>query len=336
MTRIQLCGRLSVEIDGVQLSERLRGRQVPLLLAYLVLNRARHVGRDELIDALWPDQPPVSQDAALRTLLSRLRSSLGSSTLAGRDELILTLPEPVWIDVEAAAAEVSRAVDALEQGDGRRAWALAQVPLNIASRGLLPGAQATWLEPPRRELENVRQQALEVIGRAGLVMGGTQLQSAERAARTLIETEPYRESGYVLLMEALAARGNVAEGLRVFDGLRTLLRDELGTNPSPEAIAAHERLLRPQERAGGDRGNAAGAAGDPGQGPSIPLPAELRHRAQGPLIGRAQEMADLEMLWDRACGGAGGARARALTRTRRGRAAGSCCSPATPGSARRR
>ena len=114
MTRIQLCGRLSVEIDGVQLSERLRGRQVPLLLAYLVLNRARHVGRDELIDALWPNQPPVSEDAALRTLLSRLRSSLGSSALAGRDELILSLPEPVWIDVEAAAAEVTRALDALD------------------------------------------------------------------------------------------------------------------------------------------------------------------------------------------------------------------------------
>ncbi len=296
-----------MEIDGVQLSERLRGRQVPLLLAYLVLNRARHVGRDELIDALWPEAPPVSQDAALRTLLSRLRSSLGSSALAGRDELILALPEPVWIDVEAAAAEVARALDALERGDARRAWALAQVPLNIASRGLLPGAQATWLEAPRRELEDVRQQALEVIGRAGLVMGGTQLQSAERAARTLIETEPYRESGYVLLMEALAARGNVAEALRVFDGLRTLLRDELGTNPSSEAIAAHERLLRPQERAGdrggGDRG---GAGGDPSQGPSsIPLPAELRHRAQGPLIGRAQELADLEARWDRARGGGG-------------------------------
>jgi DNA-binding SARP family transcriptional activator len=300
MTRIQLCGRLSVEIDGVQLSERLRGRQVPLLLAYLVLNRARHVGRDELIDALWPHQPPVSQDAALRTLLSRLRSSLGSSTLAGRDELILALPEPVWIDVEAAAAEVARALEARERGDARRAWALAQVPLNIASRGLLPGAHATWLEAPRRELEDVRQQALEVIGRAGLMMGGTQLQSAERAARTLIETEPYRESGYVLLMEALAARGNVAEAVRVFDGLRTLLRDELGTSPSSEAIAAHERLLRPRDR-GGEPG------GPPDQSPSaIPLPAELHPRAPGPLIGRARELAGLEARWDRALGVASG------------------------------
>jgi DNA-binding SARP family transcriptional activator/tetratricopeptide (TPR) repeat protein len=305
MTRIQLCGRLSVEIDGVQLAGRLRGKQVPLLLAYLVLNRDRHVGRDELIGALWPNQAPVSQDAALRTLLSRLRSSLGASTLAGRDELILNLPEPVWIDVEAAATEMTEALDALAHDDARRAWALAQVPLNIASRGLLPGTQATWLEAPRRELEEVHLLALEVIGRAGLVMGGTQLQSAERAARTLIESEPYRESGYVLLMEALATRGNVAEGLRVFDRLRTLLRDELGTNPSREAIAAHERLVRPRGFAGesaadGGRARTAGVSiAEDWVG--IPLPAELRHRGQGPLIGRATELAQLEEEWALAC-----------------------------------
>jgi DNA-binding SARP family transcriptional activator len=295
MTRIQLCGRLSVEIDGVQLAERLRGKQVPLLLAYLVLNRERHVGRDELIGALWPSQPPVSQDAALRTLLSRLRSSLGSDTLTGRDELILALPEPVWIDVEAAAAEVARALDWLERGDARRAWALAQVPLNIASRGLLPGAQAFWLEPARRELEEIHLLSLEVIGRSGLIMGGTQLQSAERAARTLIESEPYRESGYVILMEALASRGNVAEAVRVFEALRTLLRDELGTSPSPEAIAAHDRLLRPQGAEDAEPAPEAGIAAP------IPLPADLRHRTHGPLIGREREIAELEQVWQLAC-----------------------------------
>jgi DNA-binding SARP family transcriptional activator len=138
-TRIQLCGRLSVEIDGVQMADALRGRQVPLLLAYLVLNRNRYVGREELIGALWPFQAPRSQDAALRTLLSRLRSVLGSSALPGRDELGLVLPEPVWIDIEAAVVEVQRAHQTLERGDVRSAWALAQVPLNIAGRGLLPG-----------------------------------------------------------------------------------------------------------------------------------------------------------------------------------------------------
>ena len=295
-TRIQLCGRLSVEIDGAQLAGTLRGKQVPLLLAYLLLNRSRPVGREELIGALWPDHAPVSQDAALRTLLSRLRSALGNGSLLGRDELVLNLPEPVWIDLEAAASEVERARLALERGDARTAWAFAQVPLNIANRGLLPGSQAMWLEARRRELEDIRLQALELIARAGLHLGGAQLSSVERHARALIEAEPYRESGYVLLMEALAAEGNVAEGLRVFDRLRTLLRDELGTSPSPGTIETYERLLHP---AGRRRAMAAEAEPDTGavEGARVPLPPELAARSSGPLVGRVAELEELQELW---------------------------------------
>lgn len=54
---------------------------------------------------------------------------------------------------------------------------------------------------------------------------------------------PFRESGHRLLMEALAARGDVAEALRVYEELRVLLRDELGTPPSPATKALHRRLL---------------------------------------------------------------------------------------------
>ncbi|HEY3728364.1 MAG TPA: AAA family ATPase [Solirubrobacteraceae bacterium] len=288
-SRVQLCGRLSVELDGVELAGALRGKQVPQLLAYLVLSRQRTVGREELIGALWPDNAPRSQDAALRTLLSRLRSALGPTVLVGREELALELPEPAWVDIEAAGHEIGRAREALERGDARSAWALAQVPLNIASRGLLPGSQAPWIEPPRRELADLRLQALEVIGRAGLSLGGTQLGSAERAARTLIVAEPYRESGYVLLMQALQLQGNVAEGLRIFDRLRTLLRDELGTVPSPDAIAIHQQLLHPV-----GTGFARLRSAEPSEAQGIPLPPELRAQAAGPLVGRREELAQLE------------------------------------------
>lgn len=297
-TRVQLCGRLSVELDGVQLAAALRGKQVPLLFAYLVLNRTRHVGREELIGALWPEHAPRSQDAALRTLLSRLRSVLGRSVLGGRDELMLELIEPAWIDVEAAALEVERAQHALARGDARVAWALAQVPLNIAGRGLLPGSQMSWLEPRRRELEDVRLQALEVVGRAGLILGGTQLGSVERAARSLIEIEPYRESGYVLMMQALEAQGNVAEGLRVFERLRTLLRDELGSVPAPETMAAHGRLLHPP---GPSRARSADAGSRP-RLPVIELPGELLARGAAPLVGRKRELEELDRRWRLASG----------------------------------
>jgi DNA-binding SARP family transcriptional activator len=45
-------------------------------------------------------------------------------------------------------------------------------------------------------------------------------------------------------MEALEARDNVAEALRVYDALRVLLREQLGVAPGRAAQELHRRLLR--------------------------------------------------------------------------------------------
>jgi DNA-binding SARP family transcriptional activator len=44
-------------------------------------------------------------------------------------------------------------------------------------------------------------------------------------------------------MEALEQRGNVAEALIVYDGLRVRLRDELGIAPSQSVQSVYRRLL---------------------------------------------------------------------------------------------
>ena len=67
---------------------------------------------------------------------------------------------------------------------------------------------------------------------------------ARAAARELIALEPFRESAHALLMELLAASGDVAEALRAYEALRTTLRDELGTVPAAHVRALSERLLR--------------------------------------------------------------------------------------------
>jgi DNA-binding SARP family transcriptional activator len=288
-THVRLCGRLSIEIDGREVVGRMRGRQVPLLAVYLLLHRARAIARDELELALWPDSAPRSQDAALRTLLSRLRSALGADAVSGRDGILLRLPEPVWIDLEAAGAHVVAARSALGLDDPRAAVTAAQTAQDIAARGLLPGAQAVWLEGPRRELADLQVQALELIGQAGLRLGAGELSTVQRAGRTLVELEPYRESGYVLLMRVLAAQGNLAEGLWVYDQLRSLLRDELGVAPSAEAIAVHEGLL------------GVGAPGDHTEGEPagepIELPAAMRMAAAAPLVGREAELSAMRAWW---------------------------------------
>jgi DNA-binding SARP family transcriptional activator len=65
-----------------------------------------------------------------------------------------------------------------------------------------------------------------------------------RAGRELALREPYRESGYRLLMEALTAQGNPAEALLVFEQLRVRLRSDLGVTPCAQTQELHLRLLR--------------------------------------------------------------------------------------------
>src|SRR5436190_17286100 len=247
-TRIELCGRLRVEIDGEELHGALPGRQGRLLFAYLVINRNRPVRRVELGEALWAeDGQPASGDALLRPPLSRLRKALGPGRIEGRGGLALVLPEDAWVDWEAAQAGLARTRSALGSCDHRAALDAATEAAEIAGRGLLPGLEADWIDERRRELAGVRVEALEAAAVAGAALGGARLAGAERAARAAVEAAPFRESARAALMEVLRAGGNVAEALRAYEDLRTMLRDELGTRPSARVIALHERLLHDDE-----------------------------------------------------------------------------------------
>ena len=214
-----------MELAGERREALLRGKQGRLAFAYLVLHRDRAVRRDELIDALWSDEGAPPSDTALAPVLSRLRRAIEPATLEGRDTLRLRFPQPVWVDVEAARAAKPREAAALTEG------------------GLLPQFDAPWLREPRETLEELRVQALETLARAG----------DERAGRAAVTTAPFRESARAALIEALIARGNVAEALRAYDELRVLLREELGTTPGPELVALHERLLAPAQPSAGAR-----------------------------------------------------------------------------------
>jgi DNA-binding SARP family transcriptional activator len=242
-TRLQLCGRLAVTIEGERLEERLPGRQGRLLFVYLSLHRTRPARRDELAGALWPEQPPAAPDTALSALLSKLRRILGEGRLEGRNDVQLVLPPGTWVDLEAATEGIHRAEAAIARGDWAAAWGPARVAQHVAVRGFMPSEDAPWVQQQRRQLEAVYARALELTAHACLGVGGAELDTAERSARRLVGAAPFRESGYRLLMQILAARGNTAEALLVYDDLRCRLRDELGAAPSAETQTLHGSLL---------------------------------------------------------------------------------------------
>ena len=243
-TYVQLCGRFVVELHGRRVEQRLPSRQGRVLFAYLVLQRPHAVGRHELIEAIWPASPLANHASALTVLLSKLRGAVGADVLVGRGSVRVVLSPGARVDVEQALAALHRAESAVVQGQWARAWSAALCARYVTARPLLPDHDdLPWLDLWRRRLDDALDSALEAYAAACLGLGGTEVAGAERAARRLLEHNPVRETGYRLLMQALAARGNVAEALGVYERARTVLRDELGVPPGPAIHELHAALL---------------------------------------------------------------------------------------------
>ena len=232
-----------MRLTGRRIEQELPGRQGRLLFAFLVVNRNRVASRDELAEALWPSALPSAPEMALSALLSKLRRLLPGGALAGRSQIRLDLGGDARVDVEAARDGIHRAEALVAAREWYAAIGPTLVASNVSQRLFLAGEDGDWIEEIRRELQEIRMRALECTARRSLGLGGSELAGAEGAARRLTELAPYRESGYAALMEALERRGNVAEALQVYETLRGLLREELGTVPSPAVQKVHTRLL---------------------------------------------------------------------------------------------
>ena len=75
--RVLVLGPLSLVVAGREVA--VRGRKRRAALALLALADGATVSSSELIDAVWPDDPPARADGALQSHISRLRAHLGAA-----------------------------------------------------------------------------------------------------------------------------------------------------------------------------------------------------------------------------------------------------------------
>jgi DNA-binding SARP family transcriptional activator len=244
-TTVRLCGPLVIERDGERLDGRLPGRQGRLVFAFLALHRSRPVRRDELVEAVWTKRLPKDPELGLKVILTRLRGGLGETTVGGRGAVTLDLGEDPFVDVEAAERWVDDAGRALAAGAPGRSFEAARQAEDVLSNPLLPEFDALpWVMEQQLALDGIRVAALETRVRAALMLGQSELAGAEAAARELVRCEPWRQSGYALLMQVLIASGNPAAARLVFDHLQTKLREELSMTPDDATLAIVAPLIR--------------------------------------------------------------------------------------------
>src|SRR4029453_9416853 len=149
-TRIQLCGRLVVRLDGQRGEASLPGALGQLLFAYLALNRFRRIERDGLLIAVYGEDATPDHSPRLSVLLSKLRRVLGAELLVGRSQIELVLPPDAFVDVEAALDALHRAESHVANCEWAEAWGPSGVAYHVASRPLLESHDRPWLDEWRR------------------------------------------------------------------------------------------------------------------------------------------------------------------------------------------
>src|SRR5919199_3507606 len=223
------------------------------VLALLALQAGTVVTSSTLCDLVWDEDQPASPSATLHSLVSRLRSALGtaaSSTVDGGRELLRTR-EPGWVlDIDPASVDAvrftqltARARRRHERGDAASARVdLADALALWRGAALVDIVDAGYLTTYATRLNEARLDAVESWVEAELATGRPSEVLAPLEEH--VEANPLRERGWRLLMLLLYRLGRQAAALRAFQQVRVILRDELGIEPSPELVDMELRILR--------------------------------------------------------------------------------------------
>ena len=216
----------------------LRGGQQRKLLAILLLHGGGAVSSDLLIEELWDGKPPDTAAKALQGYVSSLRKQLGPETVETVGAGYRLTIEPEDVDVHRFEELLAEA-RLLERGPAvtklREALALWRGP------ALSDFAYDDFARHEIERLDELRATCIERRIDLGLALGHHDDLVPELEA--LVHAFPLRERLRAHLMLALYRSGRQAEALEAYSTARTVLRNELGLEPSEELQALQRAIL---------------------------------------------------------------------------------------------
>jgi DNA-binding SARP family transcriptional activator len=248
----RILGGLEVEDAGRSLP--LGGHQERALLALLLLRANEIVAVDEIIEQLWPQDPPASATRSVHALVSKLRRRLENGSVRtdepGGNSGLLTRPQGYLMTVAPGQLDADRFESQLKDGQGALAAGRA-----AEAADALREALALWRGPPLAEftydsfaqldiarLDELRLAALEERIEADLTLGRhcelipeLEVLAAKNRARE-------RLSGQLML--ALYRSGRQGEALQAYQQTRQALDDELGIEPGRALRDLEQQILR--------------------------------------------------------------------------------------------
>ena len=252
--QVALLGPLVVTRDGRPLD--VTGPKRRALLTFLALHLDTPVGRDEIIDAIWPRRQTGREESTLRVHISHLRDELEPDRssepkiLLTRGQAYLLSGHTVELDTRSFDGLVREARSHLENRPDVALELLDEALTLWRGRPLQDVEYEEFAQESIRNLDQARVDAIEDRAEALIAVGEdiAAVQDLEPLARS----DPTRERPTSLLMLALYRLGRQAEALRAA-GRHVRHLAQHGLEPSPriglleERILNHDPTLLPEE-----------------------------------------------------------------------------------------
>lgn len=247
-TRVQarLLGKFEFVVAGEPVPHW-RGNRGRMLLAFLLLHRARPLSRDELGGVFWPDAAPEVVRNRLHVALYGLRKDLRDIcqepiVVHGQGGFSLASGIDLWLDVEGfdQALRLAKTEQAHSQKGALKSY---EAALQLYRGELLQDAPfEEWTLVRREQIRLQYLDALDQLARLRFAVG--RYADCLDICQRLIPGDLCREDIHRLMMRCYTRLNQPHLAIRQYHQCERELRDELGMAPATATQHLYEQIRR--------------------------------------------------------------------------------------------
>ncbi len=219
------------------------------ILCYLCSRRNHRAPKETLVDLFWSEANDDTVAKNFHPTISHLRKALNSGQVMKKDFVlyregayVLNSQYRYQLDTEEFERLLGEAREARRIGGADGSAELLAEAIKLYRGDFLEEFYYNWIEELQSYYRDLYLDALkELIAHYSAKNGHD---SVIRYGQMFLARDPYQEDVHCHVMEASVQSGNRAAAIDQFDGLRKMLRRELGVDPLPATIAKYEALIR--------------------------------------------------------------------------------------------
>jgi LuxR family maltose regulon positive regulatory protein len=219
------------------------------ILCYIASRRNHRAPKEQIIETFWGDADTDTIAKNFHPTISHMRKALNSGQVVKKDFVLyregaylLNSQYQYRIDVEEFERLLNDAREARRNDDQEGASQLLAEAIKLYRGDFLEELYYNWVEELQSYYRDLYFEALKELIAHYRARG--RHEQVVRYGQMLLSRDPYQEEVHCAVMESHVALGNRAAAIDQFDGLRRMLRRELGVDPLPATIARYEALIK--------------------------------------------------------------------------------------------